>query len=108
MPWWVVALAVPILLAACGATPPTPAPVGSSGAASPGDPSANVGPSAADVDAASTVLAAVRLDGTDSIAALEGVRFTAGGRRRGRQRPRLGTRRRRPVGRDLRLRDVRR
>ena len=79
MPWWVVAFALPMLIAACAASTPTLAPAGSPGAPSPGPAQGSTGPSAADVDAASSLLTSVRLDGADSLAALEGVRLTPAG-----------------------------
>ena len=79
MPGWVVAFAVPMLIAACAASTPTLVPGGSPGAPSPGPTQGSTGPSAADVDAASSLLSSVRLDGPDSLAALEGVRLTPAG-----------------------------
>lgn len=79
--WTVVAVTGLFVLAGCAASTPTAAPAGSSGAASPGETPSNLGPSAADVGAASTLLTAVRLDGADSLAAIEGVRLSPAGAR---------------------------
>jgi hypothetical protein len=78
-PWAVVAVTGAFLLAACAASTPTPAPDDSAGAASPGTTSSAGEPSAADVGAASSLVSAVRLDSPESLASIEGVRFTPAG-----------------------------